>query len=494
MRVKRRFFSRAPQPLRLGDNHCSVSLPPSIDDLRRIEALAGLDEPQLQWLLGRCELAELASGECLSRVGDIAEHMTFIVEGEATIRADIDGPAFFVTPGMTTGLLPFSRMTHYPVGLRAQTPIRALRLHKQHFPAMYQQLPELIPRLVAILTDRVREATRATTQIEKLAAIGKLSAGLAHELNNPAAAALQGSKSAKDYFDCYRETLDSLAVQCASKEIYAEVQALEASASAAVHNPNATPLDSLTRSDLEESILTWLESIGVEEPWHVASAFVSAGFTVEKLDQATSAWSPEIRELAMHRVAAAIEMEQALAQMSDSTTRISELVKAMKEYSFMDRAAAAAIDINQNLDATLKMFSFRFKGNIQLCTDYEADLPQLYGHGGQLNQVWTNLIDNALDAIEMQQGRTEPGLITIRTHREVDYVLVEITDNGPGIPAEVVAKIYEPFFTTKPQGEGTGLGLDTVYRIIRQHNGDIRVSSAPGQTTFQVRLPISQAK
>lgn len=466
-----------------------MTLPVSIDELRRFPALSDLSDSQLHWLLERCELETYEAGDYLAHAGDTADRMLLTMEG--TFHARVDGsesPTFIIAAGMISGLLPFSRMTKFPLSTRAQTPLRVLSLHKRYFTEMYQELPELIPKLVGILTDRVRETTRATTQNDKLAAIGKLSAGLAHELNNPAAAARQASGSAKELFDCYRETLDRLASLCSSKGIYDDVRALEARASDAVNHP--IPMDSLTRSDLEESLLTWLEAVGIEEPWRVAPAFVDAGFTAETLAEATAKWTPEIRELALYRVAAAAEMEQVLAQMKNSTTRMSDLVNAMKDYSYMDHAAATEIDINNNLETTLTLFSFRFKSTIRLIKIYASNLPKIQGHGGQLNQVWTNLIDNALDAMEAQENRTEPGQLWVSTRRELEEIVVEISDNGPGIPEDVAAKVFDPFFTTKPQGEGTGLGLDTVYRVIRQHNGGIRFDSVPGKTTFSVRLPI----
>jgi signal transduction histidine kinase len=461
----------------------------TVDELRKIKALEGLSDASLAWLFERCEYRSYQQGEYLAHAGDPADYMLFLLEGTIHARNEnSDVPAFIMTAGMVSGFLPFSRMANFPLATRAQSPLRLLALHKQHFPALYQEVPELIPKLVGILTDRVRESTRAITQTDKLAAIGKLTAGLAHELNNPAAAARQASGSAKQIFDCYRDTLDQLAAQCASKEIYEQVRQLEAQASGALRQPQV--MDSLLRSDLEETIVEWLESIGIEDPWRGAPAFVNAGFTVESLEKATAGWSAEVRELALYRMAAAIEMEQVLGQMHNATTRMSDLVGAMKDYSFMDRAGKAEVDINQNVESTIALFGFRFKSGVELIKTYAADLPKVCGQGGQLNQVWTNLIDNALDAIEMEKDRTEPGQLRIETKQELDQILVEITDNGPGIPDTVASKIFDPFFTTKEQGDGTGLGLDTVYRIIRQHEGDIRFQSAPGKTTFSVRLPI----
>ena len=461
----------------------------SLLELRNFPALAELSDTQLNWLLEHGESRSFQPGEYIAQQGDPALHMFLVIKGSFQARAEnVEGPVYIFSKDSIGGFLPFSRMKTFPASPRATVFTRLFALHKDHFPALYQEIPELIPRLVQILADRVREFARATGQTEKLAAIGKLSAGLAHELNNPAAAARQASGSAKQLFDCYRGTLDQLAVVCSSKEIYSQVRALETRASEAVRNP--LPIDSLTRSDLEEAFIAWSDSIGIEDGWRGAPAFVSAGFDVQSLQLAVADWTPEVRALALSRVAAAIEMEQVLAQMHTATTSISDLVAAMKDYSFMDRAAMVELDLNQNLETTLTLFSFRLKKGVMVTRNYAAKLPKICGHGGQLNQVWINLIDNSLDAMEEDQTCNGPAILRIATRMEVDYVLVEIGDNGPGISQEVAAKVFEPFFTTKAQGEGTGLGLDTVYRIIRQHDGDIRFDSVPGNTTFSIRLPL----
>lgn len=464
----------------------------SLDDLRNFPILTGLSESQLNWLFERGESRSIESGDFFAHAGDPALQMVFVVEGGYQARPEKGEGAVYIFPqGSVGGFLPFSRMKTFPMSPRATAFTRIFLLHKDHFPALYQEIPELIPVLVGILSDRVREFARTASQTEKLAAIGKLSAGLAHELNNPAAAARQASGSARQIFDCYRDTLDQLAIACSSKTIYDEVRALEVKASEAIHNP--VPLNSLTRSDLEESFIDWLDSIGVQDGWTCAPAYVTAGFDVETLKNAVCSWTPEVRNLALVRVASAIEMEQVLAQMHNATSRVSDLVAAMKDYSFMDRASAVELDLNQSLEITLTLFSFRFKTGIEVNKSYEAALPKICGMGGQLSQVWTNLIDNALDAMEADKTRIGPAILRIATHLEVDHALVEIGDNGLGIPAEVAAKVFEPFFTTKSQGDGTGLGLDTVYRIIRQHEGNIRFSSVPGNTTFSIRLPLRKA-
>ncbi len=476
--------------LRQSDNRNSVELQQTIQELRTVNAFSGLSDAQLHWFIEHADAMSFNQGDYLSHAGDPAVYLLAVLEGTFQVRQEHgDGPVLTFTAGDVTGFLPFSRMKTYPMPVRAVSPtVRVLRMHKQQFPALYQELPELIPKLVGILTDRVREIALRNNQTEKLAAIGKLSAGLAHELNNPAAAARQATASARKLFDCYRQTVDKMAVQCTSTELYEAVRSLETRATAAVETPRV--INSLIRSDLEESITTWLDSIQAPESWRIAPAFIDAGFDARSLALATSGWPSEFRALALNRIASSIEMSQVLAQLSNSTHRIGDLIAAMKTYSFMDRSAIAEFDLNQNLEATLTMFSFRFKQGIELVKSYDTTLPPISANGGQLNQVWTNLIDNALDAMEELGHRDHPSVLTITTRQEMDDAIVEIADNGPGIPVDVQARVFEPFFTTKPQGEGTGIGLDTVYRIVKQHHGEVQLRSSASGTTFKVRLPI----
>lgn len=462
-----------------------------LEQLKKVPTFQGLDDDQLNWFLEHATEQRYPPGAIIGHENDEAKEMVVILSGELQARRDLqntEGPSFTFGPGAVSGYLPFSRMKKYPLGRRTVTGLHCLFLDKSHFPEMYQKMPDLIPRLVGILTDRVREATKQTTQTEKLAALGKLSAGLAHELNNPAAAARQASSTALKLFNCYQELLDDFATSEVSAEQLKQIRALEQRSAEQIAAGEA--LDSLTRSDREEEIATWVESLGFEHAWHYAPVLADAGWTKETLEASLSSLPTNLIELAIARLASTIEMQQALSQINTSITRMSDLVCAMKAYSFMDRASMVEFDLNQNIDTTLKMFGFRFKQGIELETRYTDKLPKITGQGGQLNQVWTNLIDNALDAIESHKTRQEKGKLIVETRQEMDYAVVCFTDNGPGIPPEVAERIYEPFFTTKPQGEGTGLGLDMVYRIIRQHHGEINFKCVDGWTTFTIRLPL----
>ncbi len=461
-----------------------------IDELRRIEVFKDLSDSQLQWFLERSEERTYATGEITSNHGDPAEYMIVVLEGELqgyNRESGTDSFIFMIEEGAVAGILPFSRMKTMLATVRAVRKSRGLFFHRKHFPDLYTELPDLVPKLVGILTDRVRETAKQITQHEKLASLGKLSAGLAHELNNPAAAARQASVSARRTFEQFQAAGHGFLALHPTDAFLKEVQEFEALAGEGARNP--PPIDSLARSDREETLGDYLQEVGVADAWDLAAAFVDAGFDRAGLERRAANWVPDCRPFAFQLVASIIQMEQVLAQMLTATTRIADLVKDIKEYSYMDRAALDEIDLHRSLDTTLRMFSFRFKEGVAVETEYDPALPKIQAHGGQLNQVWTNLIDNAIDAMLSVNERTEPARLKVRTRLEPDYVLVEFTDNGSGIPASIATKVYDPFFTTKAQGSGTGLGLDTVYRIIHQHHGTIEFESKPGCTVFSIRLP-----
>lgn len=441
-------------------------------ELRIVEVLRELNETQLEWLIAHGEEIYFPDATVISRTGDPADRMMFLLKGALRVRSEgdqIDGPVFFLEAGRVTGALPFSRMTHWPSTAWAVGDVHGLALHKDHFPALYAAVPELIPKLVATLTDRVREAAKLTTQSEKLAALGKLSAGLAHELNNPAAAVGRAAESARQVLA--RMHLTDITCQ-----------------------GDMSSLDALTRSDREDDVANWLDEQGLAEAWDLAPVFVDFGWTREGLAAHTAQWPPESRAQRLTHAANALHLEDLLSQIHSASGRISDLVSAIKDYSYMDRAQLVETDVHHGLDTTLKIFASRLKQSIHVERDYDRSIPLICAHVGQLNQVWTNLIDNCLDAIAEYKERQEPGRLTIRTFLDPKDAVVEITDNGAGIPADVAPRIFDPFYTTKLQGEGTGLGLDTVYQIIRMHKGNISFTSVPGKTTFTVRLPLRQAK
>jgi len=244
--------------------------------------------------------------------------------------------------------------------------------------------------------------------------------------------------------------------------------------------------DALELSDREERVTNWLEKHGIAEGWKIAATLAEGGIDEPQLEKFTTKIGPELLPDALHRVAAIMNMFGLIREINNSAQRISELVAAVKRYSYMDQTSLQEVDLREDLDNTLKIFGHRLKSGVTVTRNYEGTLPRICAYGGELNQVWTNLIDNAIDSMK---GKGE---LKINTCKELDYAVVEIEDNGPGIPKEIQSRIFDPFFTTKKVGEGTGLGLDTVARIVRRHHGFIEVESQPGQTSFTIRLPFKQ--
>jgi len=339
--------------------------------------------------------------------------------------------------------------------------------------------------LVALMSDRIRETTRLETQRDKLMALGKLSAGLAHELNNPAAAAQRATASLREALETVRDASIRLTRHALSPEQPEIIIRFEREAG---QYTVTIPADPLAQSDREERVTAWLEARHVPDAWKISPAIADAGVDIPRLESLAAEVGDKVISDALIRIASILTISRLIREIEVSTKRISELVRAIKEYSYMDQPAMQEIDLHQGLENTLTILHHRLKGGINVLREYAEGLPRICAFGGELNQIWTNLISNAIEAM---QGKGE---LRVRTTRDLDRVLVEIGDNGPGISPEVLPHIFDPFFTTKGVGEGTGLGLDTVCRIIRNHHGEIRVSSHPGDTRFQVYLPVTQPK
>ncbi len=457
-------------------------------ELRGIPQFADLNEEAMEWLASHMKLVELEAGEQFFPAGSPADRMMVILEGE--LRNQPEGGAdtgrvFILQKGQISGMLPYSRLTVFPMASRAVLRSRVATLAKELFPEMLRRIPELGERLVAVMADRIRSITREEQHREKLAALGKISAGLAHELNNPSAAAARAAQSLRESVAALRSANLRLDRQNLSAEQRSSLAELEEKVLAFAANQGE--VDPLERSDREQALGDWLEQHGIEDAWELAATIADAGASVAHLEKLPGKAPTEAIGDVLRRINASYQVNSLVDQIEDSTCRISNLVKAVKEYSYMDQGSQQEVDIHDGLDNTLLILHHRLKHGVQVTRDYDRSLPRICAYGSELNQVWTNLIDNAIDAMN---GKGE---LLIRTSRAGDLVQIEVVDNGPGIPPDVKAHLFEPFFTTKGVGEGTGLGLDTVSRIVRQHRGYVRVESRPGETKFQVSLPTQSA-
>jgi signal transduction histidine kinase len=463
------------------------------EELRRVEVFADLPDDQLAWLAEHAEVASFAAGEVTIAEGAPADSLVILFEGEVQARREkgpADGRVIIIRAGEVTGMLPFSRMTHYNITGRAVTPVRMARIHTSLFPEMLDRIPVLEARLVGLLTDRVREATRVEQQREKLISLGKLSAGLAHELNNPAAAASRSAGELRRRLVTLRElTVDLAECEHAGELIHLAAELREKAAA----RSGDQELDPLASSEREDALTEWLEGHGVERAWVIAGTFAGAGLTVADLDALGSLIdnageaSSEALSCLLSWVEEGLAIDALASEVESAVRRISELVGAVKSYSHMDSGQAKGpTDLHRDLDSTLTMLTHKVRAkNVQVTRDYAAGLPEIQAFAGELNQVWTNLLDNAFDAV------APGGTVEISTRRENGFVRIDVRDDGPGIPEDVLDSIWDPFFTTKPMGQGTGLGLDIARRIVeRRHGGEMSVESAPGDTRFTVRLPV----
>ena len=451
-------------------------------DLRRVAAFSDLPDDQIEWFLSHVQEVILHAGETFVRQGDPPDWLFIFLEGRFQWSGEFGGDSVSIpaNAGDVNGVFPFSRMKQFTVTGRALTDGRLVKFPAALFSELIHRMPELTTRLVAMMSDRIREGTRIEQQRDRLVSLGKLSAGLAHELNNPASAAKRAAdqmrytltRMRRANFELWRRPLDD-----SDKARIEEAEAL-------LLQSGPAQLDGMALSDLEEELDLILRSHGHADSWEISAALAKCNIAPDTLTSLLTHLDSSVARPALVRITAAAQLSGLLTAVESCTARISKLVQTVKEYTSMDQAPVQNVDVARSLETTLDTLANGLQCGITIQRAYEQ-VPLLVNVAGtQLNQVWTNIIENAIDA--MPGG----GVLRVRTFRENDCVVVEIGDSGPGIPAEVMPHIFDPFFTTKGVGEGTGLGLNTVQTIVRKLGGNIQVSSKPGDTRFQVRLPL----
>lgn len=463
---------------------CQASVPELIEALRKVTPLAGLSDKEFEWLATHCIQRYEPAGAVLFREGDPATQMSILLKGEIHVRRERGTDVLFIgRSGQITGVLPYSRMKTYG-GLGYTTAETwVLEYDRALFPEMLEAIPSMGQICVGLLLDRVREVTRMEQQSEKLVALGKLAANLAHELNNPASAAQRAAGGLFEEIRVYGHEKYKLGSLCIEESTLKQIWEWQKSAGAIARERQAGP--GFDVSAQEDAISKWLTTHGIENAWKIAPELAEAGICAEYLNPLAELLDPAATTVVLSQFASTLRAERMTEAMINSTSRIFDLIKAIKDYSYMDQAPIQEADIPKGLESTLSMLQSRL-ASVEVVREYEPDLPCISAYASELNQVWTALIENALDAIE------DHGRIVLKAKVSGDLLLVEVWDNGPGIPPEIQDRIFEPFYTTKPPGRGLGLGLDVVTRIVRRHRGFVTVQSAPGATCFQVRLPLQQ--
>lgn len=453
-----------------------------VDRLAALPSLGGVPRDELEWLVAHGRLETHEAGAVIAPKGQPVETLWVILSGQVSVRVDRGaGPRRVIAwrSGDVTGMLPFSRMTAPPGDNAAETPTELLAISTAHFPTMLHRCPVFTAFTVHLMLDRARSFNASDLHDEKMISLGKLAAGLAHELNNPASATLRGAKVLRGSLADADASALALGAAQLPDTVLATIQAVRSACLAA---PLGAVLSPLQQANREDEIADWLVRHQLDPDR--AAALADTAVTVDALDTLANAISGQTLETAIRWIAAGCGAHALATDIEQAATRISELVDAVKRFTYMDdRARPDSVDVETGLRETLRIVDSKVKAKgAAIALDIEDNLPRVQARGGELNQVWLNLLDNALDAIPAS------GRIDITGRLELAQVVVRIADNGPGIPSDVLPLIFDPFFTTKPPGQGTGLGLEITRQLLRRYHGEISVESRPGRTEFRVGL------
>lgn len=461
------------------------------ETLRSLAPFQGVPDEALNRMIEKGEERRFAAGDYAFKRGDAIEYMTVMLEGKISIRFDQGGQMreFSVNEkGSITGALPYSRLQTAAAHGVVLEDVRMFVLHKSHFKDLACTSYELTQALVTVMLDRTRDFTAYQQQNEKLISLGKLSAGLAHELNNPAAAIVRSASQLKKHLGEVPESFKRLMLVRIQPE---EVDAVDAMLFSKLDKSKRKPLSLMEKTALQDDLSDWLEAHHAvcgdgDATQERVEIFVDFGITLGDLDLVAEKTTADSLPTVLEWLESVLNTEQYVSEIQEASSRIKNLVESVKGYSHLDSAVVREpIDLHEGIRSTLVMLGYKLKEKkIRIEEHFQLDLPKVQAYAGELNQVWTNLIDNAFDAMP------EGGVLQLMSKLEGDRVVVCLIDNGSGIPADVLPKIFDPFFTTKPVGQGTGQGLDIVKKIVDKHGAQIRVKSEKGRTAFELRFPV----
>ena len=458
-----------------------------IDQLAAHKTLGAAPREELAWLVAHGELRHLNAGDVLSPKGAPVQGLFVVLSGHVVIFVDRGTgrhKAMEWRAGDVTGMLPYSRLVSPPGDSFAQEPSVILSVHRDHFIAMIRDCHQITSILVHKMVDRARHFTSSDLHDEKLVSLGKLSAGLAHELNNPASAIERSASLLEDRLEEAERATRALGASRLTEAQFAAVDAVRAACLATTAQDVLSPVQ---RADREDAIADWLTSHGLDAA--IAEPLAETAVTLDALNQIAQAVDGPPLDAVLRWAAAGCSVRGLASEIQEAAMRIAGLVQAIKGFTHMDQATVAEpVDLRLNLGNTVTVLKSKARAkSVAVTVHVEPDLPPVRGFVGELNQIWANLIDNALDAV------SDGGHVEVSASRERQQVVVRVIDNGAGIPAEVRARIFEPFFTTKRVGQGTGLGLDIVRRLVTHNDAEIDVESRPGRTEFRVSLPLADA-
>lgn len=456
----------------------------NLKDLRKSPLFEGLSDEELQKLMDMAEPVSLRAGDVLMRQGEMGDAAYVVIKGEFEIQKQSGQSVIKIDvrdAGDVVGEMALLSRATRTATVVAKTDGETMRIPPEAFEELLASSSTAAMAVLHWVMARLSQNESLLHQQEKMAALGTLSAGLAHELNNPAAAAQRSAAELNKNLvklQVLTHQIESMAFENDQKEW---LDAFMQESSRRFSNP--LKLDTLERIDLVDRLQTWLEANGVETAWEYAPAMVGFGWTVEELEKMRGS---KLFEVAVRWLGIGCLTIGLLSEIQNAAGRISQIVRAMKSYTYLDQAPLLEVDVHEGLESTLVIMQHKLKRGVTVRREYSPNLPRIEAYASELNQVWTNIIDNAIDAMKGN------GEITLRTYTENDHVVVEIADTGPGIPEEIQTRIYEPFFTTKPPGQGTGLGLHVSHDIVvNRHHGLLWVESKPGETKFKVLLPVN---